>query len=126
MSTDQPEGRIKKALKDSRKGPLKAKELAKILKIPGEGYRAFRDLLFEMERRGDLYRVKGQRFSIPEKINLKVGLLQVTRNEDGFVLTDDSGGDIYVPGSQLNSAMDGDQVVVRVEGGIPTGESSRS
>jgi len=116
MSTDPTEGRIKKALKDSRKGPLKAKELAKVLKIPGEEYRVFRDLLFEMERKGGLYRVKGQRFSIPEKINLKVGLLQVTRNEDGFVVTEDSGRDIYVPGSQLNSAMDGDQVVVRVEG----------
>ncbi|MCJ7629721.1 MAG: ribonuclease R, partial [Longimicrobiales bacterium] len=52
----------------------------------------------------------------PEKINLKVGVLQVTRDEDGFVVGEDGGRDVFVPGSLLDSAMDGDQVVVRVEG----------
>ena len=116
MTSDTTETRIQRALKESRKGPLKAKELAKALGIPGEEYRAFRGLLQEMERTGKLYRVKGQRYAHPEKINLKVGLLQITRNEDGFVVTEGGGRDVFVPGSLLESAMDGDQVVVRVEG----------
>ena len=91
MTTDKTARRIKQALKDSRKGPLKAKDLAKTLKIPTEGYRAFRDLLQKMEREGALYRVKGQRYAIPEKINLRVGSLQVTRNEDGFVVSEAAG-----------------------------------
>ncbi len=116
MTSDQMENRIKRALKDSRKGPLKAKDLAKALKIPSGDYRAFQEVLRKMERAGSLYRVKGQRFASPEKINLRVGVLQVTRGEDGFVVSEDASRDVFVPGSLLDSAMDGDQVVVRVEG----------
>jgi ribonuclease R len=116
MSAERIEGRIRQALKRSRKGPLKAKELAKALDIPGETYRAFRDLLREMELKGSIYRVKGQRYAIPEKINLKVGILHVTRNEDGFIVGEEGGQDVFVPGSLLDSAMDGDQVVARIEG----------
>ncbi len=116
MTSEKTESRIQHALKKSRKGPLKAKELAKALEIPTEDYRAFRGILQEMERTGKLYRVKGQRYASPEKINLRVGLLQITRNEDGFVVTEGGGRDVFVPGSLLDSAMDGDQVVVRVEG----------
>ncbi len=68
-----------------------------------------------MERKGSIYRVKGQRYAIPEKINLRVGLLQTTRDGDGFVVSEGRGRDVFVPGSLLESAMDGDQVVVRIE-----------
>jgi len=108
--------RIKLVLKESRRGPLKGKELAKALKIPAEGYGAFQEVLQKMEREGSLYLVKGQRYASPEKINLRVGILQVTRNDDGFVVSEDASRDVFVPGSLLDSAMDGDQVVVRVEG----------
>ena len=43
------------------------------------------------------------------------GRVAVTRKGDGFVAPDQGGPDIFVPGLSLNSAMDGDQVVVRVE-----------
>ena len=115
MSTDTLETRIKRALKRSRKGPLRAKELAATLKISERESQEFQDLLQKMVERGSVYLVKGRRYSIPEKINLRVGVLQVTRNEDGFVVGEE-GKDIFVPGSLLDSAMDGDQVVVRVEG----------
>jgi ribonuclease R len=117
MPPDQIEPRVRRALKESRKGPLKAKELARILEIPGDDYRDFRDRLREMEGEGTLYRVKGQRYAIPEKINLTVGILHVTRNEDGFVVPERDGGkDVFIPRSLLGSAMDGDRVVARIEG----------
>ena len=109
------EPRIRAALQQSKKGPLKAKELAQILNLPTADYRKFKNLLRRLERRGDIYRVKGQRYALPEKINLKVGILSVTRNGDGFVIPESGGRDIFVPGSLLDSAMDEDQVVVRVE-----------
>jgi ribonuclease R len=116
MTSEKTESRIKRVLKDSRRGPLRAKELARALKVPTEEYRVFQELLLKMERAGSLYRVKGQRYASPEKINLRVGVLRVTRNEDGFVINEEGGQDVFVPGSLLDSAMDGDQVVVRVEG----------
>ena len=108
--------RVTSALRRSKKGPLKAKELARHLDLPTRDYREFKDFLRGLERQGLVYRVKGQRYALPEKINLKVGLLSTTRNGDGFVKSEGGGRDIFVPGSLLESAMDGDRVVVRIEG----------
>jgi ribonuclease R len=40
----------------------------------------------------------------------------VTRNGDAFVRVDEGGSDVFVPGDSLGSGMDGDRVVVRIEG----------
>ncbi|MGD8362467.1 MAG: ribonuclease R [Gemmatimonadota bacterium] len=116
IDAKQLEGRVKSALRHSKRGPLRAKDLARSLDLPTQDYRGFKALLREMERSGSVYRVKGQRYALPEKINLKVGLLGVTRSGDGFVTTEGEGKDIFVAGALLESAMDGDQVVVRIEG----------
>ena len=109
-------------LRRSRRGPMKAKEIAKGLEVAQRDFRDFRVLLRGMLERGGLYRVKGQRFAVPEKVNLVVGRVAVTQKGDGFVAPDQGGQDIFVPGLSLESAMDGDQVVVRVEG-RPRGRS---
>ena len=49
--------------------------------------------------------------SAPGRINLVVGTLSLTRNGDGFVVPDAGGKDVFVPGSAVDSAMDGDRVV---------------
>ncbi len=107
--------RLIKALHTSRKGPLKAKELANRLDVPSRDYRAFKELLSEMVEEGSLYRVKGQRYAVPSKINLVVGRISLTRRGDGFVQPDEGGADLFVGSSLLESAMDGDKVVVRIE-----------
>ncbi len=109
-------------LRRSRKGPMKAKEIAKGLAVAPRNFREFRLVLRGMLERGRLYRVKGQRYAPPEKANLVAGRLAVTQKGDGFVTPDKGGQDVYVPGLSLESAMDGDQVVVRVEG-RPRGRS---
>jgi ribonuclease R len=115
MDQDALEPRVRAALQQSKKGPLKAKELGQILQIPASDYRKFRNLLRRLEQQGAVYRVKGQRYALPDKINLQVGILSVTRNGDGFVIPESGGRDIFVPATQLDSAMDEDQVVVRIE-----------
>ena len=101
---------------------MKTKEIAKGLKVATRDFRDFRVLLRDMLERGRLSRVRGQRFAVPEKVNLVAGRLAVTQKGDGFVTPDQGGQDLFVPGLSLESAMDGDQVVVRVEG-RPRGRS---
>lgn len=120
------ETRILQRLRRSRKGPLEAKELAKALKVPAKAYKTFQALLETMEAGGRIYRVKGKRYAVPEKINLVVGRLTITRNGDGFVIPDGKERDVFVPEPALDNAMAGDQVVVRIErppqrGRAPTG-----
>ncbi|HAB30537.1 MAG TPA: ribonuclease R [Gemmatimonadetes bacterium] len=109
-------------LRHSRRGPIKAKEIAKGMDVAPRDFRDFRLVLRGMLERGRLYRVKGQRYAVPEKANLVAGRLAITQKGDGFVAPDTGGQDVFVPGLSLESAMDGDQVVVRVEG-RPRGRS---
>ena len=109
-------------LRHSRRGPIKAKEIAKGMDVAPRNFRDFRLVLRGMLERGRLYRVKGQRYAVPEKANLVAGRLAITQKGDGFVAPDTGGQDVFVPGLSLESAMDGDQVVVRVEG-RPRGRS---
>jgi ribonuclease R len=116
------EDRILKALRSSHRGPLKVKELARAMSVSKGDYPAFRDHLRGLADAGKIYRVKGQRYAVPDKINLVVGTLSCARSGDGFVQPERGGDDVYVPPHAQESAMDGDQVVVRVEG-KPRGRS---
>jgi ribonuclease R len=107
------------ALARSRQGPLKAKDLAGTLHLDGSGYRTLRGVLVRLEREGRIYRVKGNRYGIPQALNLVVGRASLTRNGDAFVRPDGGGGDVYVPSVGLASALDGDRVVARIESRPP-------
>lgn len=95
--------------------PLKPKEIARGLGVDAARYRDFQELLRRMEAEGRIYRVKKGRYALPERINLVVGRLQTTRAGDGFVIPEAGGRDIFVPGSRLASAYEGDRVVARLE-----------
>jgi len=98
---------------------MKPKDLAHELGIPTDGYRHFKRSLAGMERAGKIYRVKGNRYGLPGKMDLRIGPASLTRNGDAFVRPEGGGGDIFVPSVNLASALDGDRVVVRIEGRPP-------
>ncbi len=101
-------------LQTEARRPLKTKELARGLGIGQADYAELKELLGRLVDEGVLYRVKGQRYALPKKINLAVGPLQIIRSGAGFVETEE-GPDVFVPSNALASALDGDRVVARVE-----------
>ena len=112
---DALEPRILEALADSRRGPMKPKDLARTLDVPSEEYRNLKRLLADMVTAGTIYRVKGNRFAIPDSLDLVVGSISLTRNGDGFLRSEAGGTDIYVPAVNLATALDSDRLVVRIE-----------
>ena len=69
-----------------------------------------------MESDGLIVRQRRGRYALPEQFDLMPGRLQVTRKGDGFVIPDEPGADdVFVPGRQLATAVDGDRVLVRIE-----------
>jgi len=122
LATRELEAKVLEALSASSRGPLKPKDLARQLDIPTEEYRRFRRSLAGMERAGKVYRVKGNRYGLPGKMDLRVGTASLTRNGDAFVRPEGGGGDVFVPAVNLASAMDGDRVVLRIES-RPAGRS---
>lgn len=107
--------RLIRYLRDDAGRPLKAKELAKELGVPQDDYREFKELLHTLEEQGSIYRVKKQRYAVPQKINLVVGRLQGIKSGAAFLVPDEDQTDVFVPASALESAVDGDRAVVRIE-----------
>jgi len=98
--------------------PAGMRELLQILKVPREERASFKRHITSLVGSGDLIQIRGQRFGLPEKMDLYVGRLQTHPAGYGFVTPEralDAGGDIYIPNNHLNEAMHGDRVVVRIE-----------
>ncbi|UCF19503.1 MAG: ribonuclease R [Gemmatimonadota bacterium] len=95
--------------------PVRLKELARGLHLAASDYGRLRRMLREMEEAGEVYRVRRRKFALPERINLTVGRLEVTRGGKGFVVPDSPGIDVFIPATRLGNAYDGDRVVARLE-----------
>jgi ribonuclease R len=99
--------------------PATARELLQLLGIPRESRTTFRRRLRELVASGALIEIRGHRFGVPDLMNLVVG--RVWTNPRGFAFVDpeppadDGAVGIYIAGNNLNQAMHGDRVVVRVE-----------
>ena len=99
--------------------PASARELAQILRVPREERTGFKRLLTSLAQSGDLLQIRGNRFGLPEKMDLVVGRLTTNPAGFGFVVPEHAaeGGrqDIYIAASNLTEAMHGDRVVARIE-----------
>jgi len=98
--------------------PAGIRELLQLLKVPRDERAAFKRHVNALVASGELIQVRGQRFGLPEKMDLYVGRLQAHPAGYGFVTPErplEDGGDIYIGGPHLNEAMHGDRVVVRIE-----------
>src|SRR5918999_2272871 len=99
--------------------PATPRELLQRLKIPPEQRATFKRLLKDLVASGALVETRGNRFGVPDRMNLVVGRITTNPRGFGFVVPDrpleDVSGDIYVAGSNLNQAMHGDRVVARIE-----------
>ena len=108
-----------KLIREKVEHPATPRELLQRLKIPREQRATFKRLLKDLVASGSLVQTRGNRFGIPDLMNLVVGRITTNPRGFGFVVPDrpieDVSGDIYVAGSNLNQAMHGDRVVARIE-----------
>ena len=103
--------------------PLRRDELAGKLRLDARERRDFRRVLAEMLERGDVIRVRTDRFVLPQDADLVVGTIEFNQNGFAFVRPDppaepavraEPQPDVYVAGEDTGVAMHGDKVVVRL------------
>jgi ribonuclease R len=110
---------VLRTIRDRVDHPATAKELVQLLRVPKDGRARFTRQLRSLVAAGSLIEVRGGRFGLPDRMNLLVG--RVSTNPRGFAFVDaespgpDEPASVYIAGNNLNQAVHGDRVVVRVE-----------
>src|SRR5262249_32178867 len=115
MTSDQ----LLSTIRDQIGHPATARELLQKLKIPREQRATVKRLLKGLVESGHLIQPRGNRFGLPDRMNLVVGRVQTHPRGFGFVIPDRPvegvSRDIYIAGANLNQAMHGDRVMARIE-----------
>ncbi|HEY3122952.1 MAG TPA: ribonuclease R, partial [Thermoanaerobaculia bacterium] len=93
---------------------LSFRELAKAFHIREPDEKALRERLDALERRGEIARVRGEKYSAIEFSNLVAGRITVRPEGFGFVLVE-GGEDLFIPRAGMHGAIDGDTVLAREE-----------
>ncbi len=118
-----------KLMRDRVDHPATPRELLQRLKIPRDQRATFKRLLDDLVADGALVQTRGNRFGLPDRMNLVVGRVTTNPRGFGFVVPDrpleEAPGDLYIAGSNLNQAMHGDRVVARIERVGPRGAEGR-
>jgi ribonuclease R len=105
-----------KKLKERSDRPLRMREMLLSFRVPKEERRAFKRIIKELLRDGEIIKTRKNQYGIPEKMSLIVGRIQCHRDGYGFVIPEKAGEpDVFIPNRSISGAMHGDRVVARVE-----------
>lgn len=104
---------------ESGSRPLTVHELEEVFVIEeADEFKQLVQALNALEDSGELVRTRKNRYGLPEKMNLIRGKIEMNKKGFGFLIPDDDKrDDVYIHSSDLNSAMNGDIVIVRLERG---------
>lgn len=96
--------------------PLLLTELMAVLSVPKKKQDTFYETLEMMLGDGLIVKIRGDRYGLPEKMNLVTGVLQGHADGYGFVLSGTEGiQDVFIPRRSMMGAMHNDKVVARIE-----------
>ncbi|MDD5348588.1 MAG: ribonuclease R [Chthoniobacteraceae bacterium] len=108
-------GRILALMRSPRYQPLDKVALSKKLGITPDDRARLRDALRALEERGEIARVRKDRYVLPEEAELVTGVLQVHMSGNAHLLSERPGQpDLYIASENLWTAMNGDRVVARI------------
>ncbi|WP_412733827.1 ribonuclease R [Heyndrickxia acidicola] len=103
-------------MKEEAYKPLTVQELEEVFGIDDSSeFKEFVKTLVYMEEKGLVVRTRSNRYGLPEKMNLIRGKLTGHAKGFAFVTPEEPGmDDIFIPPHEVNGAMHGDMVIVRV------------
>jgi len=96
--------------------PLLLTELMGVLSVPKKRHEAFSETIEKMLHDGLIVKIRGDRYGLPQKMNLVTGVLQGHADGYGFVISSTEGEpDVFIPRRSMMGAMHNDKVVARIE-----------
>ena len=102
--------------------PLNKIDIARKLGLTGTERVALRKSLRELERAGEIARIRKNRYVLPAEADLVTGKLSIHQAGYGFLTSEMSGQpDIFIAAENTGTAMHGDRVVARISPDEPSG-----
>src|SRR5438874_7122418 len=102
--------------------PLNKIEIARKLGVSGRARVAFRSTLRDLERAGEIARIRKDRYVLPAEADLVTGKLSVHPAGYGFLTSEKPGeSDIFIAAENVGTAMHGDRVIARISPEPPAG-----
>jgi ribonuclease R len=106
------------ARKDYR--PLNKIDIARELGLTASERVALRKSLRELERAGEIARIRKNRYVLPAEADLVAGKLSIHQAGYGFLMPERSGEpDVFIAAENMGTAMHGDRVVARISHDVP-------
>jgi ribonuclease R len=106
------------ARKDYR--PLDKTDIARKLGLTASERVALRKTLRELERAGQIARIRKNRYVLPAEADLVAGKLSIHQVGYGFLTPETPGGpDVFIAAENIGTAMHGDRVVARISRDTP-------
>jgi ribonuclease R len=95
--------------------PLNKTEIARKFGLSGRASVALRGMLRDLERAGEIARIRKDRYVLPAEADLVTGKLSVHPVGYGFLTSEKSGeSDVFIAAENVGTAMHGDRVVARI------------
>lgn len=93
--------------------PLSKEELIKHIGIRNKDKKKFKKILDEMESEGLIFLDKRKKYKLVDNKKYFYGKVQTTSKGFGFLMSKDLDEDIYLSKNNLNTALNGDEVIVK-------------
>jgi len=95
--------------------PMLVRELMRQLRLTSQDRHELKRALNALVLAGEIIKTRGNRYGLPEKMNLETGVFQAHPQGYGFVIPEKKGRtDVYISSRGRLDAMDGDKVVIRI------------
>ncbi|RMG20027.1 MAG: hypothetical protein D6732_29180, partial [Methanobacteriota archaeon] len=107
----------KKILRFLKQNPeifFKKKDITAAIGVHKRDYKLFEQALRQLIQEGQVVKIKGGLIGIPATLPVITGKLVLSKQGYGFVFDENTEKDIFIPPSQLGTALDGDIVEVRL------------
>lgn len=109
------ERKLAESIKNRITRPMQFREIMRALRLGPQDRRMLKRILADLVVRGEIIKTRGNRYGLPEKMDLETGVFQAHPEGYGFVISEQRGkGDIFIAARGRLDAMDGDRVIVRV------------
>ncbi len=122
LTSDQKE-KILKFIQSLKTNGFTFREIVRILDLDSDARSSLRRFLDQLDSEGLIRRIKRGRYVLAAKESLVTGILNCHPDGYGFLLPDDRlryKEDIFIPAKNMESALHGDRVLVRLSTGKET------